>query len=60
MAHDQRCADAEREITKLREALRQSLRQWKMYAEDMSDRDLATEASTEAELYRAHLALSRQ
>ena len=44
-------------VTELQTALRQALRQWKMYAEQEPDRDLKTEASPEAELYRAHLAL---
>lgn len=34
------------------EALRQSLRQWKMYAEFEEDRDLSTEQSPEADLFR--------
>jgi hypothetical protein len=51
---------AEQEIKQLREALRQSLRQWKMYAEDEPDRDMQTEASTEAALFRAHWALAKQ
>jgi hypothetical protein len=48
------------ECGQLREALRQSLRQWKMYAENDPDRDMKTEASTEAKLYRAHLALAER
>lgn len=39
-------------------AFRQALRQWKMYAEIEPDRDLATEQSPEAEMYRTALALS--
>lgn len=38
-------------------AFRQALRQWKMYAEMQEDRDLMTEGSPEAELYRAALTL---
>lgn len=44
----------------MREALRQALRQWKMYAECEPDRDMKTEVSTEAELYRAHWALAER
>jgi hypothetical protein len=42
----------------LREALSHALRQWKMYAEMEPDRDLRSEASTEAQMYREALAIS--
>lgn len=38
--------------------LRQALRQWKMYAEMQEERDLLTETSPEAEMYRAALAVA--
>ena len=38
-------------------AFRDALRQWEMYAEMQEDRNLMTEASPEAEMYRAALAL---
>ena len=47
-------------VDELQAALRQALRQWKMYAEMDEDRDLKTEQSTEAELYRLHLALTER
>jgi hypothetical protein len=43
-------------VDELQAALKQALRQWKMYAEQ-EERDLKTESSTEAEMYRAALAL---
>lgn len=45
------------EIDDLRAVLRQALQQWAMYAE-FDDRNLDTEASPEAELYRVSLALA--
>lgn len=51
-------ADAPANIEELREALSHALRQWKMYAEMEPDRDLRTEASTEAQMYREALAIS--
>lgn len=42
----------------MQKAFRLALRQWKMYAELEPDRDLMTETSPEAEIYRAALALS--
>ena len=40
--------------------LRQALRQWKMYAEMQEERDLLTETSPEAEMYRAALAVAER
>ncbi len=48
----------EKETVDLHTALRQALRQWKMYAETEPDRDLSTETSTEAQMYRAAVALA--
>lgn len=45
-------------VDQLQAALKQALRQWKMYAEMEHDRDLNTEASPEAEMYRAALAVA--
>ena len=42
------------------EALSQALRQWKMYAEMQEERDLLTEVSPEAEMYRAALAVAER
>lgn len=51
------------ENERLRAALKQSLRQWSMYA-DMIDRDsgfvLSAEESPEADLYRAAYALAHE
>jgi hypothetical protein len=43
-------------FTALEDHLRQALRQWKMYAEMQEERDLLTESSAEAEMYRVALA----
>ena len=48
----------ETETVELHTALRQALRQWKMYAEMEPDRDLSAEASPEAAMYREALALA--
>jgi hypothetical protein len=47
-------------ILALEAQLRQALRQWKMYAELQEERDLLTEASPEAEMYRAALAVAER
>lgn len=48
----------EQKIAQLRAELRQALRQWKMYAECEPDRDLKSEKSTEADIYRAALVVA--
>lgn len=45
-------------IKELRLKLTTACRQWKMYAEIDQDRDLLTEQSTEAEMYRSAIALT--
>ena len=47
-------------VDELQTALRQALRQWKMYAEQEPDRDIKTETSAEAEMYRAALELAER
>jgi hypothetical protein len=54
----QLAADAPANAEELREALCHALRQWKMYAEMEPDRDLRSEASTEAQMYREAVAIS--
>lgn len=44
----------------LRSTLGQALQQWKMYAEMEPERDLKTEVSPEAEMYRAALAVAER
>ena len=46
-------------IDELQAALKQALRQWKMYAEQ-EERDLKTESSPEAEMYREALKLTER
>jgi len=47
-----RISELEAENRRMREALEQSLRQWKMYAELEEERDLEAEVTPEADLYR--------
>jgi hypothetical protein len=45
--------DPQGRVEMLERELQQALRQWKMHAEMSEERDLSTEASTEADMYRA-------
>lgn len=54
----QLATEAPANADELREALSHALRQWKMYAEMEPDRDLKTESSTEAQMYREALAIA--
>ena len=49
---ESRCEQLEADCAALREALGQALRQWCMYAEMNEARDIASEDSPEADLYR--------
>lgn len=59
--NEKRISELEEENRRMREALGQSLRQWKMYAELEEERDLEAEVTPEADLYRiARAALSQE
>ena len=52
--------EAADEIERLRIELAQALRQWRTYAEMVEDRELKTEQTPEAEMYRQALKLTNQ
>ena len=69
MVIDDLIADGQRkdaEIARLRETLKQALRQWKMYSEfaergdDLNGFNLADEKSLEGDMYRAAYALAHE
>ena len=53
-------AKAEAQNAKLREALKQANRQWKMYAEMSEDRDLMSDTDEEAQMWRKSIAVYRE